>query len=305
LENIAFTWSLFRASGFIGLPVAQAFVRAGHVVYGLTRSQAKAKLLSAEEIIPVVGELDNPEPWLQLIPTLDAVIDIIGGSADIRTLSKALLETTSNAAKSTRPAYAPKLTYIYTSGTWVHGEDRVNPVTDSTPCNNPAELVAWRVEQEQWVIKDPVLNGIVIRPALLYGRSGSLFAPLFKSASEGRVAWYGRPGGRYALIHCDDAADLFLRAAEKAQVVGGNIFDGANDQTESVDDFLQKLVEVSGAKGPYEYIPPSNLYETALSTTSLLRPYLARTLLGWRPLKAGLTDGLPTYYAAYLASTGQ
>jgi nucleoside-diphosphate-sugar epimerase len=341
LENIAFTWSLFRASGFIGLPVAQAFVRAGHVVYGLTRSQAKAKLLSAEEskphpppsllhptnrcakVIPVVGELDNPEPWLQLIPTLDAVIDIIGGSADIRTLSKALLETTSNAAKSTRPAYAPKLTYIYTSGTWVHGEDRVNLVTDSTPCNNPAELVAWRVEQEQWVIKDPVLNGIVIRPALLYGRSGSLFAPLFKSASEGRVAWYGRPGGRYALIHCDDAADLFLRAAEKAQVVGGNIFDGANDQTESVDDFLQKLVEVSGAKGPYEYIPPSNrkfffdfffvnlsnelwiVYETALSTTSLLRPYLARTLLGWRPLKAGLTDGLPTYYAAYLASTGQ
>ncbi|EDR11906.1 uncharacterized protein LACBIDRAFT_313829 [Laccaria bicolor S238N-H82] len=297
--------SLFRASGFIGLPVAQAFVRAGHVVYGLTRSQAKAKLFSVEEIIPVIGELDKPESWLQLIPTLDGVIDLVGGSADIRTLSKALLETISNAAKSTRPAYAPKLTYIYTSGTWVHGEDRVNLVTDSTPCNNPAELVAWRVEQEQRVIKDPVLNGIVIRPALLYGKSGSLFTPLFKSASEGKVAWYGRPGGRYALIHCDDAADLFLRAAEKAQIIGGNIFDGANEITESVDDFLQRLVEVSGAKGPYEYIPPSNLYETALSTTSLIRPYLARALLGWRPLKAGLTDGLPTYYAAYLASTAQ
>jgi len=84
----------------LDLSVAQTFVRAGHVVYGLTRSQAKAKQLSAEEskphpppsllhatnpcakVIPVIGELNNPEPWLQLIPTLD----IIGGSADIRSL---------------------------------------------------------------------------------------------------------------------------------------------------------------------------------------------------------------------------
>jgi hypothetical protein len=44
------------------------------------------------------------------------------------------------------------------------------------------------------------------------------------------------------------------------------------------------------------------VYQTALTTTSLLRPYLARALLGWRPKKAGLIDGLPTYYAAYLAS---
>jgi hypothetical protein len=43
-------------------------------------------------------------------------------------------------------------------------------------------------------------------------------------------------------------------------------------------------------------------YEEALTTTSLIRPYLARALLGWQPRKAGLVDGLATYYAAYLAS---
>ena len=45
------------------------------------------------------------------------------------------------------------------------------------------------------------------------------------------------------------------------------------------------------------------VYEEALATTSLVRPYLARALLGWQPRKAGLVDGLETYYAAYLAST--
>ena len=39
----------YSASGFIGLPVARAFVRAGHVVYGLTRSLQKAKQLAADE----------------------------------------------------------------------------------------------------------------------------------------------------------------------------------------------------------------------------------------------------------------
>jgi nucleoside-diphosphate-sugar epimerase len=142
-------------------------------------------------------------------------------------------------------------------------------VCDTTPLTRPAELVAWRVDQEQLVVTSSILNGIVIRPALLYGKSGSILAPLMKSAREGKVKWYGTPGGRYSLIHCDDLADLFLRAAERGQGVGGMVFDAANGQTESVDDLLQKLVEVSGAKGPYEYVPPQNR-EFLLSPSPLL-----------------------------------
>jgi nucleoside-diphosphate-sugar epimerase len=217
------------------------------------------------KVIPVIGAVDKTECWLHLIPTLDVVIECVGGTADIRKLSATILEATSKAVKTSRPAHARKLTYIYTSGTWVHGNNRTEIVTDTTSCINPAEHVAWRVHQEQLVINNAVLNGIVIRPALLYGRSGSL---MVMSAKEGRVVWYGTPGGRYALIHSDDLADLFLRAAEKAHIVGGNIFDAANDHVESVDDMLQKLVDVSGAKCPYEYIPPTNgeLYFFFLST---------------------------------------
>ncbi|EPQ54392.1 NAD P-binding protein [Gloeophyllum trabeum ATCC 11539] len=292
------------ASGFIGLPAAQAFVRAGHTVYGVTRSAAKAKQLAAEEIIPIICEVDQFDNWTKYLGTIDVLIDAVGGTADIKTLSANLLSAVSQAAKKLRAPHATKLTYIYSSGTWVHGDNRSEIVSDTTACTKPMPLVAWRVEQEQRVINDPVLNGIVIRPALLYGRSGSLLAPLFESASKGKVAWYGTPGGRYALIHCDDLADLYLRAAEKAQLVGGKIFDAANDFTESQDDVLNKLVEVSGAKGPYEWIKPEHPYHDALACTCLLRPYLARALLGWQPKKPGLVDGLSTYYAAWKASAG-
>ena len=43
-------------------------------------------------------------------------------------------------------------------------------------------------------------------------------------------------------------------------------------------------------------------YEVALGTTTLLKPYLAKSILGWHPSKPGLVDGLPIYYAAWKAA---
>ncbi|KAJ7722435.1 hypothetical protein DFH07DRAFT_856944 [Mycena maculata] len=289
------------ATGFIGLPAAQALVRAGHAVYGLARTQAKAKVLAMEEIIPVIGDVDS-DAWIALISTLDVIIEAVGG-ADLKTLSTTTFERVVRAVKELRPEGAPLLSYIYTSGTWVHGDSRTVVVTDTTPITSTVELVAWRPAVEQLVVRNTVVNGIVIRPALLYGRSASILAKLFQSAAEGRVSWPGTPGGRYATIHSDDLSDLYVRVAEKASLIGGKIFDAANPNTESVDDFLQRLVDVSGAKGPYEYTKPANLFEEAIQSTGLVRPYLANALLGWSVKKPGLIEGLDNYYAAWLASS--
>ncbi|KAI0076345.1 NAD(P)-binding protein [Panus rudis PR-1116 ss-1] len=272
---------IIGATGFIGFPVAQALVRAGHIVYGLARTE-KSRLLAKEEIIPISGDASDSSKWISLIAEIDAVIEAIGGTPDVQTLSLTVYNAVVEAAQSRRPANAPKLAYIYTSGTWVHGENH-NIVTDTTPITNPVPLVAWRPL--------PIVNGVVIRPALLYGRSASILSVLFKTAHAGKVSWVGAPGGRYALIHADDLAELYIFAA-------------ANDLTESVDDILGKLVQVSGAKGPYEYREPSNPFESAITTTCNLRPYLARALLGWQPRKADLMDHLEIYYNAWKASEG-
>ena len=209
-------------------------------------------------VIPVIGEVDNPAGWIDIVKELDAVIECVGGFADMKTVSEEILLAVSKAAKKLRPEGSPKLTYIYTSGTWVHGDDRNKIITDTTPLTPTNELVTWRPNREQEVIKDANLNGIVIRPTLVVGRSGSLLAPYFKSASKGTVWYPGEPGGRFAVVHVDDLADLYVRVVEKATITGGLIFDAANDQTESVDDVLAALVKVSGAQKPYEYRKPAN-----------------------------------------------
>ncbi|KZT73881.1 hypothetical protein DAEQUDRAFT_808055 [Daedalea quercina L-15889] len=244
------------ASGFIGLPLAQAFV-----------------------LIPVIGETSKPSSWLPLVATLDVVIDAVGGQ-DIRMLSETLLNTTAAAAQKHRPAHASKLTYIYTSGTWVHGDDQKEVKTDTTPIKGPVELLQWQPKLERMVIQSSVLNGIVIRPSLLYGKSASILAPLFRRAYEGK---------------------FYHLTAEKATIVAGLTIDATNDFTESVDDILQNLVKVSGAKGPYEYAPPSTPLEKAITATTLVRPYLA---LGWYPRKPRLIDGLEVYYIAWKGGEG-
>ncbi|TFY69635.1 hypothetical protein EVJ58_g303 [Rhodofomes roseus] len=289
------------ASGFIGFGAAQALVRAGHIVYGVTRSEDKKKTLAAEEIIPIVAETANPSPWLPLVATLDVVIEAIGGW-DVETLSPKLLDAVAEAVKKHRPPYAPKLTYIYTSGSYVHGDNRKDIITDTTLITQPIELSKWRAAFEQKVATHSVLNGIAIRPAIMYGKSASFFAVMFQAARPGgTIEWYGSPGVRYSLVHQDDVGEMYRLAAEKSAVIGGLCFDVANDFTESVDDILQRLVEVSGAHG-YEYVEAQTPLERVFASSLRLRPYLARSLLGWQPRKAGVVDHMGLYYDVWKAS---
>ncbi|EIW81198.1 NAD(P)-binding protein [Coniophora puteana RWD-64-598 SS2] len=295
------------ATGFVGFPVCKALSRAGHIVYGAARTTEKAKELAAEEIIPVIGDSSDTSAFIALVPTLDVVIDVFAGADGTH---GPLFRTVRASAQATRPPGAPKLAYIITGGTWVHGDDRKEVVSDTSPLANPIELTAWRVSVEREVLEDTVLKGIAVRPSLVYGRSGSLFSDLFRRASEaalqpgGRFVWPGSVGGRIATVHTDDLADLYVRVAERAQILGGLVFDGANQSTESVDDLLAKLVEVTGAHG-FDYKEPSNAFERAIATTTLLRPYTGRALVDWVPRKASVVDGLTTYYAAWQANLGQ
>jgi hypothetical protein len=220
-------------------------------------SLAQRKVTSSSpSVIPIVANYTQSEIWLKDVAILDMIVDLVGGN-EIATLSETIRAAVATAV-SQRPPSAGRLAFVYTSGTWVHGDDRRNTVSDATPCSQPAALISWRVDHEQRVLTERVFDGIVVRPGLIYGRSGSIIGMLFANAAQGTVKWFGTPGGRYALVHVDDLAELYVLVAERASLVAGKAIDAVNEYTESVDDLLDNLVRVSGAKGPYEYIQPSN-----------------------------------------------
>ncbi|KZO95516.1 NAD(P)-binding protein [Calocera viscosa TUFC12733] len=286
---------ILGASGFIGGPVSQAFVRNGHEVYGSTRSESKAASIAAQEILPLVGDA-----WKSKVADMDVVVDCTAAYGPDAALPN--LVAVATASKARDPLY--KISYIFTSGTWVHGNSDQRDgffADERAPTKKSPDLVAWRAIFEREVLSNPDVNGIVIRPALLYGKSMSILEPLFKQAMAGKIEWIGAPGGRYSLIHGDDLAGLYLRIGEGAPFYKGFTFDAANPQSESLDDILAKLAQVSGCKG-YSFRAPANLFEIALTTTSFSRPTLGRALTGWVPKKIGLVDGMAIYYGTYVAS---
>ncbi|KAF9787352.1 hypothetical protein BJ322DRAFT_719017 [Thelephora terrestris] len=291
---------ILGVTGTIGFPIAQAFLRAGHIVYGQTRSESTVRQLATEEIIPIVCDPTDIDKWKHLLANVEAVVNAtttFGPDTPAK-----LLNLLTAAAKSVRPAYAANLIYVETSRVRVHGDNRDEIVTDTTPTETSHSYAAWRAVHERNVVGSTVLDGIVIRSPWMIGRSVSLLGNmLFPSAHAGEVVGVGTPGGRYSIIHQEDLADAYLRAVERGSIVGGSIFDITNEYTESVEEVLAMLCKVSGAKG-YKFREPTNAFEKAACTTTRIRPYLARTLLDWSPRKPGFVDGMEIYYAAWKAS---
>ncbi|CAG8732823.1 1479_t:CDS:2 [Acaulospora colombiana] len=278
--------------------VSNALIRNGHVVVGVSRSEKQAQIMRANE------DIFDPSLWSEHLADTDVVIDCTAG--DIWVSAKKLFNAVETAAASVRAPGVPKLAYIYTSGTWVHGDDRNIFRSDSSPLPNPASIVAWRPAFEQEVIASTAVRGIVIRPSCCYGRSGGLFGFLYSQGESGQLSWFSKPGAFNATVHVDDVAEFFLLAAEKNHLIYGLILDCSNEQTESVEGMLYAFAAVAGI--PFDkisYREPANVLEEAMAATSKLRPTLARTILGWAPRKASATDGMAVYYEAYKAAQGK
>lgn len=156
------------------------------------------------------------------------------------------------------------------------------------------------------------VSGIVIRPACVYGRSGSYFAdyhfiPALKAVREGKDTFesISSVNGKILTVHADDAADLFVRVAERAPACRGQAFLAANSSTDNLRDILSGVVRVAGLKG-YKVRdtedgedPPPQLtseYEVAWVTPLLAHPSLGHALTGWTPRRLGVSDGIDIYW---------
>jgi nucleoside-diphosphate-sugar epimerase len=168
-------------------------------------------------VIPAIGDVFDPSTWGSHLADADAVISVASGN--LAEDGPKLFKAVESAAKTLRPQGAPKLVFVATSGMWVYGDNRKTFRTEASPLDfDKMPLVAkWRPGLEQLVVKSDVVNGIVVRSSMCYGRAGSLWAMLFSQADKGEISWMGSPGGAYATVHVDDLAELYLLTVEKVR----------------------------------------------------------------------------------------
>lgn len=281
------------ASGFIGSAVAREFARSGQRVLGLVRGDASARSLERDEIEPVRGTLQEVGAWKaraeECAVIAHCAFDYAGGGFAVE--QQALTEMLALGVPG----------FVYTSGVWVYG-DTGGARVDETHAPRPVKLVARRLESEKLVLaasRDGVRT-CVVRPGVVYGASGSLTSAWFAGAAEKQVVRFvGSGEQRWAMVHREDLARLYVRIAEAR--VGGEVFNAVGSHA-TVGECVRAVARVAGAsvERMKDEEKLGGLVE-ALSLSQCVDASKAERVVGWRGRHPGFVEGVDVLWRAWRA----
>lgn len=168
------------ANGYIGRAVAVAYRAQGFKVYGLVRSEEKAKdaRLLQEEVIPVIGEGAKPDGFKDILKECGMVIE-----CSTLTESREILENLLKATIASGPCEdGTKKIFVYTTGF----KQRAH---------------------EPYLLENKDVIGVVVRPSFIYGGNGGpVFKYLFFKKIEGTLSIGGNPKKHFPWCHITDLA---------------------------------------------------------------------------------------------------
>jgi len=287
------------AAGYIGFAVAVALRREGHRVTGVVRNKDAEILLKKNEIIPVNAELKDIKTLQPHIESAAVIIDATSNH-DI-TLATDFLQTVGNASKKSGIAKR----YVYTSGILVYG-DHKNEIVDETFAvpKSFSRAVIEKAVIEKAVISNKDVEGVVIRPAWIYGGdSGRYISPWFEPNSKGEIDIFGNPDKSYSWAHIEDLADAYVRVVGASKsLVAGEIFDVADDTRVTYATVKIAFARAAGVEGKVVYSPAlEDAWSQVCESTVLVASQKIRKVLGWKPRHGAFLDNLDLYYLAYRA----
>jgi len=267
------------ATGYIGSVVTEKLLAAGHPVTGLARSDESAQRLAAARAEAVRGSLDDGDAIARGAAEADGAIHLaMDFSANAPRLDAIAVDAI------LRGLGAGGKPFVYTSGVWVMGSTGGHVVDEEAPVN-PVPMVAWRPAHEDRVRKAEGVRGIVIRPAMVFGRGGGFVASLFQPDAEGVVHYVGTGENRWSTVHVDDLAELYVKAIE---ATAGSLYFAATGPAVPVPIVAQAFA--GGAK--LEALPLEDAQRTmgpladALAIDCMVSGLRAIRELGWNPSRS-------------------
>ncbi|KAE8419139.1 hypothetical protein BDV36DRAFT_308169 [Aspergillus pseudocaelatus] len=314
------------ANGYIGNAVARAFVRAGWITYGLIRSKTTATSLAVEEIIPVIGSIDDTashETIRNALPkTLDAIISTTENINDYiphYTNTVHLLRTlaTASSANGVRPIVIfSSGCKDYGIGPHYDGDVALAPHTEESPLNPPGLLADRTYHSLKFLEHRDVFSPVVVRPTNVYGRSASYYQGFFEAAAQSADAKQPLlipvpPSSICHALHVDDCGDAYVAIAEhpRREEVEGEIFNISSRRYETVDEIAKNLVVEYGITAGAKYVdsesvaPAENLWPPALiDFPQWTGSEKLRAVTGWRDVRPLFTEAIHTYRLAYEAA---
>jgi nucleoside-diphosphate-sugar epimerase len=283
---------LTGANGYIGGAAAAALIAAGHRVRGLVRDPAKAALVAAHGVEPVVGSLDDPQLLHSEACAADAVIN--AANSDHHGAVEALLAGLADSGKC----------FIHSSGSSIvadlaMGEPSEKIFYDDTPIAPVADKAA-RVAIDRLVLAAPGIRSVVLCNTMIYGnaigppaQSVQVPALVRQARASGIVRYIGRGLNRWSNVHIADVAALYVLALAKAPVSSFMYVESGEESYRAI----------AGAIAARLHLPPAqswtadeaiayfgrNMAVYSLGSNSRVRGKAA-SALGWSPTRRLITE---------------
>lgn len=290
------------AAGHVGSVITELAIVKGFEVRGLSRSEKSDAKLKALGATPVRGDLHatdvlrNESAQADIVMHLaDSFLDRGGAPKDYEEVIRidgAAVDALAEPLKGTDKAL------LVTSGTLISAPDPSGAETDETsPAVPNPPIDRHRSERYALSYADKGVRVIAIRLApYVYGRGGSGVYMFMDMAVKNKQAAYVDDGEfQTTTVHVDDAARLYLLAAEKAKA--GDVFNCSGQTTITSR-------QLSEAMGAALHVPAVSL--TKEEASAKLGPFLpifltmknrassakAKKQLGWQPQEPGLLEDI-------------
>ncbi|WP_345742418.1 NAD-dependent epimerase/dehydratase family protein [Streptomyces tendae] len=270
-------------SGYIGRSTIAALIRRGIEVTALARSEPSARTVSDLGATPLAGALTDTDVLREAADRADGVIhlgvDYSEGTADVdRAAAEAMLD-----GAGSRP-------YVHTGGVWVYGD--TDGVVDEDAPLSPPGITAWRLDNEKQVLARTTAGAhpVVVMPGLVYGYSGGLAQSFFvePGRAAGAVPCIGDGSARWALVHVDDIAELYVLALSAP---AGAVYAGVSGQNLPLADIALALSHAAGCPGRIDSLSLDEALQQmgpiaeAFALDQQFTGARARRELGWTPTR--------------------
>lgn len=234
---------LTGGTGSIGSAVLAQAITGGHPVTALVRSEDAAAVVKAAGATPLLGDITNPDAWMQTAVQADAFVHLASSFDDAMAETEPRLLASLLAHLRTR---ATPLRFLYTGGCWMYGQTG-SAVADETSPIRPIAAFKWAGQAIADLPVHQMLSSAILHPAMVYHEGGGVFARMMAGLRAGRPApIWGSEHTRWPLIHRDDLACAYLLLANTTDATGQ--YNIVAEQGVPVGDIANTLSTQAGIK---------------------------------------------------------
>ncbi len=244
------------ATGFVGPPVANAIVGAGHHVRVLERkpgSWSKAGIRCQEA---VQGDMTDPDSLRRAVAGREVVVHLVAiRQGKEEEFHKIMVEGTRSLIAAAKDAGVNRFVLMSALGTTEETKDLV-----------PYYNAKWTEEKD---LEASGLEYVMFRPSFVFGREGGILPTFRKLARLTPVTPItGKGTQRIQPIWIDDIAAYFAAAVDKPEAANRAFDVGGPDQV-SWNEFWDRLKRALGVRRPSVHVPMGFMRLNALVTERL------------------------------------